>query len=482
MKRLGLVVLLSLIAAACQDQGEVAGPSETAGPVAPQSSVVVLDYTDIGAPLGGTRGRAFAVNDLGEIVGGSERPSGGTLFPFRWVNGTVQDLGDGSALDLNGSGVVVGRRGPPGSVEAVFWNDVTDGGTLAPVSVGPLEVLAGQEANALNDRGEIVGRADVTGEFGTSVLALYWASAEATTPTVLGDLGGVRRSTALDINNRGQIVGLSNDGVGSVPVAWSATDAQPQPLQPLPGGFTLGGVALGINDLGQIVGSLIAASGRRVAVVWPSQDAVPIDLGAPAGSVESGARAINELGQIVGSSGDAAFSQRAVLWMPEPGAYRAYDLGGPPGASEATASDLNNAGDLVGSAGEVSVVRAARWSIPLLTQTEVTPAPIKLDGKGRVTVAILTSPYFNAANIDPATLTLGDDDGLETPIVRKKKLAPVATLSDVDRDGDRDLVVEFEESQLMRNGDLTPASTALVLLGRLRHGKHIRGVDAVAVQ
>ncbi len=92
---------------------------------------------------------------------------------------------------------------------------------------------------------------------------------------------------------------------------------------------------------------------------------------------------------------------------------------------------------------------------------------------------VLTTPYFNAANVDQASLTLGNDDGNETPIAGKKKLTPAATLTDVDRDGDRDLVAEFEESRLLANGDLTPASTRLFLLGRLRSGGHLRGSDAV---
>jgi hypothetical protein len=80
---------------------------------------------------------------------------------------------------------------------------------------------------------------------------------------------------------------------------------------------------------------------------------------------------------------------------------------------------------------------------------------INLDSRGTVSVAVLGSRWFRAADLDPVSLTLGNGDGLETPVARKSS------------------------AQLVTNSDLSPP-LALTALGRLRSGKHIRGADVVA--
>ena len=88
------------------------------------------------------------------------------------------------------------------------------------------------------------------------------------------------------------------------------------------------------------------------------------------------------------------------------------------------------------------------------------------------------SPWFHAGDIDPNTLTLGNDNGTETPIARKKN-SPVAKLTDVNRDGDLDLVVEFPKQAMTKTGDLVAGSQVLVVQGRLRDGTRVRGADQV---
>ncbi|MGH7628877.1 MAG: hypothetical protein ACREOF_05730 [Gemmatimonadales bacterium] len=78
----------------------------------------------------------------------------------------------------------------------------------------------------------------------------------------------------------------------------------------------------------------------------------------------------------------------------------------------------------------------------------------------------------------PASLTLGGDDGLETPVARRKT-GPIAKLTDVNRDGFVDLVADFDERAMMNNGELAAGISPLVLLGRLKEGKHIRGTDVI---
>ena len=51
----------------------------------------------------------------------------------------------------------------------------------------------------------------------------------------------------------------------------------------------------------------------------------------------------------------------------------------------------------------------------------------------------------------------------------------------MDGDGDADLVIHFERAQLVANGDLTTATTSLVLRANLLDGRQVEGRDAVRV-
>jgi hypothetical protein len=63
--------------------------------------------------------------------------------------------------------------------------------------------------------------------------------------------------------------------------------------------------------------------------------------------------------------------------------------------------------------------------------------------------------------------------------VARKKGAPSTKLIDVDRDGDIDLVAEFDKQAMTRSGDLVAGSQTLIVQGRLRDGTRLRGADQV---
>ena len=159
--------------------------------------------------------------------------------------------------------------------------------------------------------------------------------------TDLGDLpGGGNSSRAADINNAGQVVGVSQAAAGGRAFMWQngvMTDLG-----------TLGSYteAYGINNAGQVVG--VSSSPTNRAFMW--QNGVMTDLGVPAGaaaSVKSRGVGINDAGQVVvntensnGSDPRAFILQNGVM----------TSLGSLPGGSGASyAHDINSSGQVVGN-------------------------------------------------------------------------------------------------------------------------------------
>jgi len=81
--------------------------------------------------------------------------------------------------------------------------------------------------------------------------------------TDLGTLPGGSSSSALDINERGQVVGQADNG--SVGLAFLWQQGTMIGLGTLGGSHTTG---IAINDSGQIVGQGILVSGESHAVLW----------------------------------------------------------------------------------------------------------------------------------------------------------------------------------------------------------------------
>ncbi len=121
---------------------------------------------------------------------------------------------------------------------------------------------------------------------------------------------------------------------------------------------------------------------------------------------------------------------------------------------------------------------------PLVIAMDITPTsdpnPVSLRNRGQLPVAILGTPTFDPTAVDVSTLTLGDESGPDTPVTRRRNSTYIAAQEDVNGDGTVDLVVMFEVSALVRNGDLTESSAVLTLRGLLADGcTHFRGEDTV---
>ena len=97
------------------------------------------------------------------------------------------------------------------------------------------------------------------------------------------------------------------------------------------------------------------------------------------------------------------------------------------------------------------------------------------DDNRRLSVAILTTADFNALSVDDSTVTLGDPalSGVATPIRSRAR--------DVDRDGDRDMLLIFFRCDSVANDALNVNSTELVLTGNTFGGTPITGTDSVIV-
>ena len=215
----------------------------------------------------------------------------------------------------------------------------------------------------INDRGEAVGMAetsvpDPNGEdmcaFGTkkTCRGFLWRHGQITALPTLGGNNG----QAAAINNRGQIVGISETtvpdsgcppikqpGTTILPVMWEKGEIRALPTLPgEPDGFVQG-----LNDQGQAVGATGTCTSFAIhAVLWVNDHAFQL---ADLGHTGSDAYAINDHGQAVGyvSTNDGS-TIVASLW--ENGAHGAVtNLGILPGDGAAFATGINNRTQVVGS-------------------------------------------------------------------------------------------------------------------------------------
>ena len=267
--------------------------------------------------LGGTFGEAWGVNNEGSVVGHSNLPEDAAYHAFLWQKGVVTDLGTLGGPNSNNS-------------------------STAP----------------LNDRGEVSGFSDTStpdpnGEdfcsFRTNLICLpfVWQKGVMTPLPLLGGNNG----QAAGINNRGQIVGVS-ETPNADPCSFAFLQVEAaiwangtvQELPPFPGDAI--GNASAINDSGQVVGATGCLTTNTVrAAMWPDgPNGAAIDLGNLGGTTFNIAFDINNRGQVVGQSNLPSGILHGFLWQNG----MMTDLGSLPGLPTSIANAINNQGQVVG--------------------------------------------------------------------------------------------------------------------------------------
>ncbi|MEV4708847.1 hypothetical protein [Actinoplanes sp. NPDC049316] len=223
-------------------------------------------------------GRATGVNDRGQVVGFSVYrgdPEQSAAHAFLWQRGVLTDI-DAASLDsmataVNNRGQVVGTRYLADGAHAFVWQ------------AGTMKNLAAGFGTDINDRGQVVGRDRVTG-------ATMWQRGRAYD---LGAPAGQDDWAPVAINERGWIAGNAGVTTGRA-YLWRA------------GSFldlgTLGGptaFAVDLNDRGQVLGLSETASGDLHPFLW--QGGRMIDLTTRGIPADVTVNALGERGQILGT-------------------------------------------------------------------------------------------------------------------------------------------------------------------------------------
>jgi probable HAF family extracellular repeat protein len=297
---------------------------------------------DLGTPKNDNYSMVMSVNDEGwtEIMAGNFAPGQSEFLPAKPLSGRAVINIDGRTIDL-------GTLGGPNSW--MNWGEINDLGqvvgdseTASPDPNGEdictfgdhrtcrpflwqsfhmraLPTLGGNngQASAINNRGQIVGMAengavDPTCPPNTTndriQLPVLWEHGEARAlPTVDGDPDGF----AYWINDRGEAVGFSGTcGTPLHAILWKHRTAYPL------ADYGTGSTAWSINSRGEVVGAVVnAESTTQFGALWQNGALTVFDHLLP-GDIGSIAFGNNDKGQVVGAEWNSSFNwSHAFIWQ-----------------------------------------------------------------------------------------------------------------------------------------------------------------------
>jgi probable HAF family extracellular repeat protein len=195
------------------DEGQITGNSFILGPGGGRRGWFYEDgdMTDIGH-LGGNRSSAYAINEIGQVVGSSYNETN-VNHAILWEDGNMTDLGvlpgeeRSAAYDINENGVVCGASSHtlnqypfPTFTTACVW----DGEEIIEIDKLP-GYTRNNAAGGINNQDQVVG---YSSDNGNNPHAFIWEDGELTDLNDLLPSGsGWVLKTAADINDDGEIIG-----------------------------------------------------------------------------------------------------------------------------------------------------------------------------------------------------------------------------------------------------------------------------------
>lgn len=346
---------LALTLGGCVSNAGTGGPASTSAlpaagsPLSSQYTVVALD------PLGGSLAGANSINNQNWATGISTLASGSYFHAALWENG-------GGAMDL-------GTLGGPNS--GVEWPNKSERGLIVGISET-------SDAQKLGETWSCAFAFFPQPPSGHICRGFAWRNGKMSALPTLGGNNGF----AAGANAHGAIVGWAetrkHDSTCTPPqvlqfeaVRYDGKGRHAKELRPLHGDPD--GAATDINDRGEVVGisgicdQAVGRFTARHAVMWHGNKA--IDLGSLGGVAWNTPMAINDRGVIVGFSdltGDSTGTPNfhAFLWTKKTGMQ---DLGTLPGDTYSEALGVNEAGQVVGESFSASNARAFIWQNGTMT-------------------------------------------------------------------------------------------------------------------
>ncbi len=234
------------------------------------------------------------INDAGQVAGTGNPTGVDASVAMRWnslssqptaLTGLIPFPGYDFAMTINNPGAVAGMVWTTaGGLNPALWQP----GSTALTELGG---LGGQYSyiynHSNNDAGLVVGTGQ--NENGEAYRGIAWDNGGP--PQVLALLPGGTNNEGDGTNNLGQIVGSANTGAFddngdiNVPVLWNSVGGQPTLLGTLGGAR---GMAMSINDNGQIVGWSEALDGRAHLTLWDHGQIIDLNQFIPADLVAAG--------------------------------------------------------------------------------------------------------------------------------------------------------------------------------------------------
>lgn len=263
---------------------------------APSDPAPEYDYAiiDLGT-LGGSGSAASAINNNGQVVGHAFNSSQ-HYHPALFTD-PITDLGtlggsDGLALGISPNGKITGAAAMGNNLNHAF---IWDG------SMHDLGSLGGQQSAgyAINSSGQVTGIGQIPGDIAHAML--YSGSSMIDLGT-FSTWSGPYGSIGYGINDSGDIVGTMV--TNSASRGFLRIDGTMQDIG------TLGGsdaAVYAINSYAEVVGYSTTSAGDHHAMFYDYQNDDMEDLGVLSGATSADAYGINNAAHVVGSSGGHAF-------------------------------------------------------------------------------------------------------------------------------------------------------------------------------